>query len=173
MRRPSLGAPGPRPPGPTYYCLLDTAFDRLLLVGSARALFGLYVATHPRCPRRQPEWVERVEPFEEARRQLTEYFAGHRRSFDLPVELVGTPFQRSVWDRIRSIGFGETLSYKELATQIGQPAAARAVGGATGRNPVSIIVPCHRVVGSDGSLTGYGWGPRRKTWLLAHEGIWG
>jgi methylated-DNA-[protein]-cysteine S-methyltransferase len=105
----------------------------------------------------------------ETARQLAEYFAGERQSFDLPLALDGTAFQRRVWDALRGIGYGETVSYGELADQIGQPTAARAVGLANGRNPVSIIVPCHRVVGSDGSLTGYGGGVANKQRLLDLE----
>ena len=105
----------------------------------------------------------------EAARQLAEYFDGRRQDFDLPVELDGTTFQRRVWAALRGIGYGETLSYGELADQIGQPTAARAVGLANGRNPVSILVPCHRVIGSDGSLTGYGGGSGNKRTLLDLE----
>ncbi|MFH1501632.1 MAG: methylated-DNA--[protein]-cysteine S-methyltransferase [Candidatus Eisenbacteria bacterium] len=102
--------------------------------------------------------------------QVTAYFTGALREFDLPLELHGTDFQRLVWERLASIPFGETTSYGELAGAIARPAAVRAVGAANGANPISIILPCHRVVGSDGSLTGYGGGLWRKEWLLRHEG---
>ncbi|MHB8055173.1 MAG: methylated-DNA--[protein]-cysteine S-methyltransferase [Candidatus Aminicenantales bacterium] len=102
-------------------------------------------------------------------RQLGEYFAGKRRVFDLPLDLNGTPFQREVWGALQKVPFGETTSYGEIARRIGRPAAVRAVGAANGRNPVSIIVPCHRIVGADGRLTGYGGGLWRKEWLLRHE----
>jgi methylated-DNA-[protein]-cysteine S-methyltransferase len=105
----------------------------------------------------------------EAARQLAEYFDGQRQDFDLPLALDGTAFQRRVWDALLGIGYGETVSYGQLAGQIGRPTAARAVGLANGRNPVSIIVPCHRVVGSDGSLTGYGGGLDNKQRLLELE----
>ncbi len=105
----------------------------------------------------------------EAARQLAEYFDGQRQDFDLPLALDGTAFQRRVWDALLGIGYGETVSYGQLADQIGRPTAARAVGLANGRNPVSIIVPCHRVVGSDGSLTGYGGGLDNKQRLLELE----
>ena len=101
--------------------------------------------------------------------QLSDYFAGRLTSFDLPVTMTGTAFQRLVWSALREIPYGTTVSYGELAARIGRPSAARAVGLANGRNPISIIVPCHRVVGSDGSLTGYGGGLERKRYLLALE----
>jgi methylated-DNA-[protein]-cysteine S-methyltransferase len=104
-------------------------------------------------------------------RQLEEYFAGSRREFDLTLHLEGTPFQRRVWAALREIPYGATLSYGELARRIDKPKASRAVGLANGRNPISILVPCHRVIGTNGSLTGYGGGLDRKRWLLAHEGL--
>lgn len=109
------------------------------------------------------------EIFELCQQQLIEYFNGKRTSFDLPVELRGTEFQKSVWKQLEKIPFGKTISYKELAIQIGNPLSVRAVGAANGKNPVSIIIPCHRVIGSNGSLTGYGGGIERKEWLLEHE----
>jgi methylated-DNA-[protein]-cysteine S-methyltransferase len=102
--------------------------------------------------------------------QLDEYFQGRRRTFSVKLDLGGTAFQNKVWRALRAIGFGKTASYKDIARKVGNPAATRAVGGANHRNPVSIIVPCHRVVGSDGRLTGYGGGLWRKEWLLRHEG---
>ena len=106
----------------------------------------------------------------EAVRQLSEYFEGKREDFDLPLELTGTEFQRQVWTELTAIPFGQTVSYGDLARAIGRPSAVRAVGTANGDNPISIIVPCHRVIGSDGGLTGYGGGLDRKEWLLKHEG---
>ena len=105
----------------------------------------------------------------DAARQLGEYFDGRRTSFDLPLAMRGTPFQLQVWAALEHIPFGETISYGELARRVGAPGAARAVGLANGRNPVPIVVPCHRVIGADGTLTGYGGGLDRKRWLLAHE----
>ena len=104
--------------------------------------------------------------------QLEEYFAGARTAFDLPLAPRGTPFQQRVWQALRGIPFGDTISYAELARRIEAPRAVRAVGGANARNPLSIIVPCHRVVGLDGSLTGFGGGIERKRWLLGHEAAW-
>ena len=108
-------------------------------------------------------------PLGAAAAQLSKYFAGRLTSFDLPVTMAGTAFQRLVWSALRDIPYGSTISYGELAALIGRPSAARAVGLANGRNPISIIVPCHRVVGSDGSLTGYGGGLERKRYLLGLE----
>ena len=105
----------------------------------------------------------------QAVRELTEYFAGERREFEVAAVTAGTPFQQVVWGALRTIPYGETISYGEQARRIGRPTAVRAVGGANGRNPVAIIVPCHRVVGADGSLTGFGGGMDAKRWLLGHE----
>ena len=103
-------------------------------------------------------------------RQLHEYFSGARKSFDIPLAMKGTDFQRAVWNELLNVGYGETISYSELARRIGKPAAVRAVGAANGANPIPVIVPCHRVIGASGSLTGYGGGIERKQWLLALEG---
>jgi len=105
----------------------------------------------------------------QAAAQLAEYFAGRRRTFDVPLDMAGTAFQRDVWEALRTIPFGETRSYRDVARQIGRPRAVRAVGAANGRNPVSIIAPCHRVVGSGGALTGFAGGLERKAQLLALE----
>jgi methylated-DNA-[protein]-cysteine S-methyltransferase len=107
--------------------------------------------------------------FKDVADQLDAYFAGELTSFDVDMNLLGTPFQRDVWSRLCEIPYGETISYGELAQRVGNPKASRAVGLANGRNPIAIIVPCHRVIGADGSLTGYGGGLERKTWLLEHE----
>ena len=107
--------------------------------------------------------------FKDLAAQLDAYFVGELSSFGVEMNLAGTPFQQSVWSRLREIPYGETISYGEIARRIGNPKASRAVGLANGRNPVAIIVPCHRVIGANGSLTGYGGGLERKTWLLEHE----
>jgi methylated-DNA-[protein]-cysteine S-methyltransferase len=123
--------------------------------------------------KREPpgEWVpgEEIAVLKSAALQLKEYFTGTRREFDLPVALHGTAFQCKVWEHLKSIPCGETRTYGQLAQRIRQPTASRAVGLANGRNPVSIVIPCHRIIGSDGSLTGYGGGLERKQWLLEHE----
>ncbi len=108
---------------------------------------------------------------DQCKKQLQEYFSGGRNQFDVPLDPKGTTFQKSIWACLMDIPFGETRSYMDLANQINNPKAIRAVGGANGRNPISIIVPCHRVIGSDRSLTGYAGGVARKQWLLEHEGI--
>jgi methylated-DNA-[protein]-cysteine S-methyltransferase len=105
----------------------------------------------------------------QAVRELREYFAGTRRTFGVAVEASGTAFQRDAWRALTTIPYGETISYGEQARRIGRPTAVRAIGGANGRNPVGIVVPCHRVIGADGSLTGFGGGMAAKSWLLAHE----
>lgn len=107
---------------------------------------------------------------QEAAQQLSEYFAGERTCFDLPLDLRGTEFQKQVWESLATIPFGQTVSYAEQAERVGRPSAVRAVAAANGKNPVSIVLPCHRVIGSDGSLTGYAAGLDAKRWLLAHEG---
>ena len=112
-----------------------------------------------------------VRILDEAQRQLTEYFSGRRREFDLPLAPAGTEFQRAVWTALRAIPYGETISYGELARRLGRPRAARAVGTANGRNPIPIVIPCHRVVGADGSLVGYGGGLDIKRRLLELEGV--
>lgn len=110
---------------------------------------------------------------EEVQRQLDAYFAGELRCFDLPLDMEGTPFQRQVWQQLLSVDYGQTASYQDIAVAIDNPKAVRAVGAANGRNPVAIIVPCHRIIGSGGraKLTGYGGGMWRKEWLLRHEGV--
>ena len=114
-------------------------------------------------------WQESDAPFAAVREQLAEYFAGERQEFDVPLKLAGTPFQQRVWRELVRIPFGTTITYAELARRIGQPTASRAVGHANGRNPISILVPCHRVIGADGKLTGYAGGVEKKQWLLAWE----
>jgi methylated-DNA-[protein]-cysteine S-methyltransferase len=154
-----------------YFTLHSSPIQPLQLVSDGRSLIGLYMMepTHP--PVMSADWQENdnAVPFEETKRQLTAYFSGQRTQFELPLRLQGTPFQQRVWAALQTIPYGETLSYGELAQQIGQPTASRAVGLANGRNPVSIVVPCHRVIGANGKLTGYGGGIERKQWLLNHE----
>jgi methylated-DNA-[protein]-cysteine S-methyltransferase len=153
------------------YTYLDSPIGRLLLTSDGSALTGLYMEPH-RKEQFVDGWMEdaSVKPLPAAVRQLTEYFAGQRREFDLPLRLQGTEFQQRVWQELTKIPYGATWSYGELAKRISKPSASRAVGLANGRNPISILVPCHRVIGADGSLTGYGGGLERKRWLLAHEG---
>jgi methylated-DNA-[protein]-cysteine S-methyltransferase len=157
------------------YANVESPIGDLLLVSDGHTLCGrhtlcgLYMreGRKPVAPR--AEWTPSMEPFGDVRAQLSEYFAGQRSSFDLPLRLDGTPFQRRVWRALRDIAYGQTMSYGELARRIGQPSAARAVGLANGRNPIAVIVPCHRVVGANGTLTGYGGGVERKRFLLDLE----
>jgi methylated-DNA-[protein]-cysteine S-methyltransferase len=151
------------------YDCFPSPIGRLLLVSNSEALTGLYMVNHAGGPEIGADWREDKEAFGDVCRQLTEYFANQRQEFDLPVEAAGTAFQQSVWRELQRIPFGETISYGELARRIEQPAASRAVGRANGRNPISIIIPCHRVIGANGTLTGFGGGLDRKRWLLAHE----
>jgi methylated-DNA-[protein]-cysteine S-methyltransferase len=157
------------------YVTVDSPIGQLLLQTDGVSLTGLYMDVPGRPIRRMDDWQEDATagPLPEAVRQLEEYFAGNRRNFDLPLHLNGTEFQRRVWRALTEIPYGETWSYGELAKRIGNPNASRAVGLANGRNPIAILVPCHRVIGADGSLTGYGGGLQRKQWLLAHEGLQG
>jgi methylated-DNA-[protein]-cysteine S-methyltransferase len=148
----------------TLYTQIPSPIGDLLLVGDEQNLRGLYMNASPR-----DGWQPAAEPFAKTRTQLDQYFAGERTTFDLTLDMRGTEFQRSVWDALLTIPYGETRSYGEIAQQIGRPDRARAVGAANGQNPISIIVPCHRVIGADGSLTGYGGGLDRKRWLLDLE----
>jgi len=151
----------------TYYTVVDSPIGDLLVVGDGTAITGLYTPGHSRSP--GADWVRDDAVFVTVRAQLSEYFAGTRREFDVAVSAHGTAFQEAVWKQLCEIGYAETASYRELAAGVGAPAAVRAVGAANGRNPVSIIVPCHRVIGSNGSLTGYAGGLPAKRWLLDHE----
>jgi len=153
----------------TTYTMLTTPLGELLLTGTAAGLTGLYMPPHRHAPELQPGWVRDDDLFTEVRAQLHAYFTGELTSFDVPLAAVGTPFQQRVWAALAEIPYGATRSYGQIAARIGAPAASRAVGLANGRNPISIIVPCHRVVGSTGKLVGYGAGVNRKSWLLALE----
>jgi methylated-DNA-[protein]-cysteine S-methyltransferase len=151
----------------TVFSIHESPVGPLLLSGDRRALTGLRFTdgvTIPRGLRRDDA------RFAEERRQLGEYFAGERTTFDFPLAPEGSPFERRVWEALRAIPYGTTTTYGELAARLGTPAAARAVGAANGRNPIAIVVPCHRVIGARGELTGYGGGLDPKRALLAHEG---
>ncbi len=113
------------------------------------------------------QWIPDV--LSETKKQLNEYFSGERNQFDIPLDPEGTVFQISVWNLLKELSYGSTISYSEIARELGEPAASRAVGMANGRNPVPIIIPCHRVIGNNGKLTGYSGGLERKKWLLLHE----
>jgi methylated-DNA-[protein]-cysteine S-methyltransferase len=147
----------------------DTPVGPIAVVADGPSITGLYLGEPPEKVRDLPDANARDEPFATALRQLTAYFAGDLTEFDLPLSPAGTPFQHRVWAALREIPFGETASYGELAERIGSPTAARAVGAANGRNPIGIVVPCHRVISSNGTLNGYAGGVDRKKALLALE----
>ena len=154
----------------TYYTEIDSPVGTILLRGTPEHLTGLFMENHRHGPTDQHAAHRDDTLFADARLQLAEYFAGQRTTFDLPLDrTVGTTFQRQVWQALHDIPYGETISYGELARRIGAPAAVRAVGLANGRNPLSIVVPCHRVIGTGGKLTGYGGGTDRKRLLLDLE----
>jgi methylated-DNA-[protein]-cysteine S-methyltransferase len=151
------------------YTTFDTPIGELLLAGDGRALQNLSMQHGRRPLRLSPTWQRDDEAFAPVVDQLTQYFDGTRQGFDVELALVGNPFELRVWAQLRQIPYGETVSYGEIARRIGQPDAPRAVGLANGRNPVAVIVPCHRVIGADGTLTGYGGGLERKRLLLDLE----
>ena len=147
-----------------YYTEVGSPIGRLTLTGRGEALTGLFVEHDSAVEGRKDQ-----RPFAKVIDQLERYWAGEGKSFDIPIEMEGTPFQRKVWSALREIPYGETISYRDLALRIGNVKACRAVGAANGRNPISIVVPCHRVIGSNGKLVGYGWGVDRKRTLLDLE----
>jgi methylated-DNA-[protein]-cysteine S-methyltransferase len=157
----------------TRYIRFATPLGTLFATAIGTTLTGIYYEGGRHAPPISREWKEDPysSPLKECAEQLADYFAGKRQCFDLPVAPHGTPFQERVWREIARIPYGETITYAELASRAGAPGSARAAGAATGRNPHSIVVPCHRVVGTDGSLTGYAGGLERKTRLLEIEGV--
>lgn len=152
-----------------YTTILKSPVGPLRLYANEGALTAIYLENHKRAPTLVASEGEEHPVLWEARRQLEEYFAGGRVSFELPLDPVGTPFQQTVWKALREIPLGVTWSYAGLARHIGREGASRAVGSANARNPLSIVVPCHRVVGTRGKLTGYAGGVPTKQWLLEHE----
>lgn len=152
-----------------HYTTYDCPVGPLLLIGCGDALCGVHFpeGRHPVTIER--DWFEDAKPFAEVCRQLEAYFAGELAGFDLPLAPSGTDFQLRVWEQLRRIPYGQTISYGELARRVGDPNASRAVGAANGKNPISIIVPCHRVIGSTGKLVGFGGGVDTKRYLLEHE----
>jgi methylated-DNA-[protein]-cysteine S-methyltransferase len=158
------------------WTVVDSPVGELLLVAERHAVTGIFFAEHKGGSDGRPAQAttgrrhDDDELLQGAAEQLRQYFAHERQDFDLPLAAVGTDFQRRVWQALHSVGFGETASYGDIARRIGLlPSASRAVGLANGANPISIVVPCHRVIGADGALTGYGGGLHRKRWLLDHE----
>jgi methylated-DNA-[protein]-cysteine S-methyltransferase len=154
---------------PVSYTRIESPVGKLLLGIDAQGLRMVSFESSKRASPTQSHWKEDKAPFAEVIRQLQAYFDGELREFDLPLAPEGTEFQVRVWNSLRSIPYGETISYAQLAQMIGNPLAVRAVGLANGSNPIPIIIPCHRVIGSDGSLTGFGGGISNKRKLLALE----
>ncbi len=152
-----------------FYSFLDSPVGPLLLAGSDGRLRTIGFSSGAKTQGPQSDWVRRDAPFDAAKRQLDEYFDGVRQTFDLELAPVGTAFQMKVWQALAAIPYGETRTYGDIAAAIGNPRAAMAVGGANGSNPLPIVVPCHRVIGSDGSLTGFGGGLPTKRFLLDLE----
>jgi methylated-DNA-[protein]-cysteine S-methyltransferase len=151
------------------YDFFDSPIGPLVLVADDGALTHLLLPKHDKPGHVAPEWQRAPARLRDARAQLAAYFAGKLLTFDLPLAPRGTEFQRRVWNELLEIPYGDTSSYIEVARRLRKPSAMRAVGAANGANPIAIIVPCHRVIGADGSLTGYGGGLPAKKWLLAHE----
>ena len=149
-----------------YLQYLDTPLGRLEIAANEQGLTHVIF-----CGQHAEQAANNNVVTQQATVQLLEYFAGKRREFDLPLAPIGTAFQQSVWRLLATIPFGQSRSYGQLAEQLNNPKAVRAVGGANGRNPLTIIVPCHRVIGANGKLTGYAGGVERKRWLLQHEGL--
>ena len=154
-----------------YWHQIDTPVGTVLLAGDGAHLTRIHFQSGPHPLRPAPHWEATARPFAAAIGQLEAYFARRRRAFDLPLAPEGSEFQRSVWRALRAIPYGQTISYGELARRVGNPRAARAVGLANGANPLPIVVPCHRVIGANGALTGFGGGLAIKRTLLALEGV--
>ena len=152
-----------------YYSYLESPVGQLIVRGDGEFITGLFMAGQKRWYGPDAAWQQADAPFAAVREQLAEYFAGERRQFDVPLRMAGTPFQRQVWQELVRIPLGTTITYAQLAARVGQPTASRAVGNANGRNPIGILVPCHRVIGASGKLTGYAGGLDKKQWLLAWE----
>ncbi len=152
-----------------YYTYTESPIGPLLLTSDGSALTGLHFSTGDKARGAEAGWERREEPFRKVVKQLQEYFDGKRKEFDIQLQPNGTDFQLAVLDTLQQIPYGETWSYREVAEQIGNPKAVRAVGAANGRNPIAVIIPCHRVIGAGGDLTGFGGGLPAKEYLLALE----
>ena len=152
-----------------YQMVIESPVGPIELVSNGESLNGLYFSSHKNRPEIQSNTPQPCSLLREAAHQLEAYFAGRRQAFDVPLAVRGTEFQRTVWGALKAIPFGESISYAELARRMERPSACRAVGTANGRNPISIIIPCHRVVGMSGRLTGYAGGLKIKEWLITHE----
>ena len=153
----------------TYYSTIDSPLGQLFVQGDGQFITGIYMPAHKGWRGPGAGWQQADARFALVREQLLEYFACERQNFDVPLKLSGTPFQQRVWQELVRIPFGTTITYAQLAQRVGKPTASRAVGAANGRNPISIIVPCHRVIGAGGKLTGYAGGVDKKERLLGWE----
>ncbi|NKC00748.1 MAG: methylated-DNA--[protein]-cysteine S-methyltransferase [Pseudomonadales bacterium] len=152
-----------------YYSYCESPIGPLLLTGDRNELSGLFFSTGSKARGADESWERYDEPFRKAAKQIEQYFSGQRKSFDLDLAPHGTEFQLDVLTALLEIPFGETRSYADIAERVGRPKAVRAVGAANGRNPIALIIPCHRVIGKNGSLTGFGGGLDAKQYLLEHE----
>ena len=159
------------PTAAPFSTVIKSPLGNLFALSDGQSITALYTPGHRRHPGPEIRSGAAAPVLAELHRQLDEYFSGGRREFDLPLAAVGTPFQQSVWAELRKIPYGGTAGYGQIAARLGHPTAVRAVGAANGRNPISLLVPCHRVVGADGSLTGYAGGVEAKRWLLDHERV--
>jgi len=164
-----MARPFTRPPEAVSWDEADSPLGTFLLAGAGRTLVAVRLPGTWAKEDVPASWSYAPGAMDEAAVQLAEYFAGTRQSFDLALAPSGTPFQLGVWAALVDVPYGETAAYRDVATAVGSPRATRAVGMANNRNPIAIVVPCHRVVGADGSLTGYGGGTAMKAWLLDHE----
>ncbi|CAN5552779.1 methylated-DNA--[protein]-cysteine S-methyltransferase [soil metagenome] len=149
-----------------YFATLASPVGQLLLTSDGERLTGLQLDVVP-----SDDLIPDAKPLRSAIQQLQAYFAGELRKFDLPLNAAGTAFQRTVWKQLCKVPYGKTASYRDIAAKIANPLAVRAVGSANGRNPIAIVVPCHRIIAADGTLGGYSGGLWRKEWLLNHEGV--
>jgi methylated-DNA-[protein]-cysteine S-methyltransferase len=153
----------------THYCYMDTPLGLLLLAGCKNALRMVSFPRGEQARKPHPDWIADADMFADAKRELDDYFAGTLTEFKTPMIGEGTDFQKSVWEALCRVPFGELASYGDIAKSLGKPGAARAVGGANNANPIPIIIPCHRIIGADNSLTGFGGGLPTKQFLLDHE----
>ncbi len=151
------------------YTVHDSPLGPILLAGTSQGLQHITFDSEKHPKHAEANWQQSAKPFGKACKQLDEYFAGSRKIFNLRLALVGTEFQQKVWQQLLEIPFGDTCSYGDIATRLNNPKACRAVGAANGANPLPIVVPCHRVIGANGKLTGFSGGLAIKDWLLAHE----
>ena len=154
-----------------YYTRFNTALCEVILIGDEQGLIRIHLNTEGsnRELTLDPKWIEHAEFFADAQNQIEEYFNGKRQTFTIKLNPQGTEFQKKVWQALLEIGYGETVSYKDIATKIGNSNASRAVGMANGKNPIPIIVPCHRVIGSNGKLTGFAFGTKLKSEIISLE----